>query len=132
MSDQTPSPAVQRNIARWFHGRWVLPILNVLMILAIVGLIVGHFQEEGQLTTVALSQAVTQAFDQSQISATARDTAAVDSFLEEFVTEENFICAELVAHSKVLGGPVPPPGICDVRYVVPPAAKHTPAPSPSP
>lgn len=37
-----------------------------------------------------------------------------DAVLAKFFKEEDFICEELVAHNKVLGGPTPPPGICTV------------------
>ena len=58
----------------------------------------------------------------SQLQADAATAAAesaqqadiFNTVLVHFFAEENFICEELVAHNKVLGGPVPPAGICDV------------------
>lgn len=60
---------------------------------------------------------VVNALSVSQVrtAALAEQNAAIyNNIFAKFFAEENFICEELVAHNKVLGGPVPPPGICDV------------------
>lgn len=116
----------QQTADRWLRSRWLLPIANLIMAIAITLLYFGKFQDDSKLTAIQISQAVVQAYDQSQINANAAANAAFNQFLDQFVAEENFICDELVAHNRVLGGPMPPAGICNVHF------NHTGSPLPSP
>lgn len=117
MSEETDREEKRLQVLRWFRVRWALPVLNAVLIVAIVILIGDHNTEQQELANLQVSSAVNQAFDQAQINASAkqaREALAFDAILHQFFAEQNFICQELVAHNKVLGGPKPPPGICSV------------------
>lgn len=102
------------SMASWFRFRWALPVLNALLV---VGLIWVGLNSQGNSTKIdqlTASAAVTQAFNQTQAATNHQQAVLFDNILAKFFAEENFICEELVAHNKTLGGPKPPPGICTV------------------
>ena len=101
--------------------RWKLAaiILVVLNILGFAGLAFG--EANNAIANTANKTTISQLVANAAVISAAQEQQQLifDNVLAKFFREENFICEELVAHNKVLGGPTPPPGICSVSLPMP-------------
>lgn len=127
----TNDEALHARVRRTYRRRWWVPVGVVCVLLFTAGetfviteAVTAPIQTKVNTSAVAI--AVIQALEQStnlsnqQTAAAQRQQSAIfNSVLVRFFAMQRYLCEASVAHSKTLGGPPAPPGICDVTLPTP-------------